>query len=71
LPEPDAIVCVVDDDVSVREALEGLIPSAAGIFPKGLCPAGATRPQKANPGFREFREFATRLPRRDARSLVF
>jgi FixJ family two-component response regulator len=28
LPEPDAIVWVVDDDVSVREALEGLIRSA-------------------------------------------
>jgi FixJ family two-component response regulator len=28
LPEPDAIVFVVDDDVSVREALEGLIRSA-------------------------------------------
>ena len=28
MPEPDAIVFVVDDDVSVREALEGLIRSA-------------------------------------------
>jgi FixJ family two-component response regulator len=28
LPEPDAIVWVVDDDVSVREALQGLIRSA-------------------------------------------
>ena len=28
MPEPDAIVWVVDDDVSVREALEGLIRSA-------------------------------------------
>jgi FixJ family two-component response regulator len=28
LPEPDAIVWVVDDDLSVREALEGLIRSA-------------------------------------------
>jgi FixJ family two-component response regulator len=28
LPEPDAIVWVVDDDVSVREALEGLVRSA-------------------------------------------
>jgi FixJ family two-component response regulator len=28
LPEPDAIVFVVDDDVSVREALQGLIRSA-------------------------------------------
>jgi len=28
LPEPDAIVFVVDDDVSVREGLEGLIRSA-------------------------------------------
>ena len=28
MPEPDAIVFVVDDDVSVREALQGLIRSA-------------------------------------------
>ena len=28
MPEPDAIVFVVDDDLSVREALEGLIRSA-------------------------------------------
>lgn len=28
MPEPDAIVLVVDDDVSVREGLEGLIRSA-------------------------------------------
>ena len=28
LPEPDAIVLVVDDDVSVREALGSLIRSA-------------------------------------------
>ena len=28
MPDPEAIVFVVDDDVSVREALEGLIRSA-------------------------------------------
>ena len=52
MPEPDAMVLVVDDDVSVREALEGLMRSAGlgvGTFASPIRPTGARAEMAQHP----------------------